>query len=131
MKYVFPAVITKEDDSYLVVFPDISNCFTSGRTLHETLIMGEDVLNVMLVHMEDGREDIPSPSGSIEALKCQDGDIVTLVPADTTEYRRLWSDKLIKRTVRIQRWMSSFADRAGLDLSQLLQDALLRKIYED
>lgn len=39
MKYEYPAVISysKSDEVYYVDFPDISSCFTDGKTLREAL----------------------------------------------------------------------------------------------
>ena len=59
-KYCFPAVITPDESGYMVTFPDIENCFTSGKTLVEALEMGEDVLSLMLVVMEDDGAAIPA-----------------------------------------------------------------------
>ena len=44
----------------MVTFPDIENCFTIGETLVEALEMGEDVLSLMLVVMEDDGAAIPA-----------------------------------------------------------------------
>ncbi len=39
MKYEYPAVISysKSDEVYYFDFPDISGCFTDGKTLREAL----------------------------------------------------------------------------------------------
>ena len=33
MKYVYPAVLKKDDDGYFISFPDLQNCFTEGEDL--------------------------------------------------------------------------------------------------
>ena len=61
-KYCFPAIIAPDEPGFMVTFPDIENCFTSGENLVDALEMGEDVLNLMLVDMEDDKKEIPAPS---------------------------------------------------------------------
>ena len=48
MKYTFPAFITKEEDGYVVTFPDVSGVNTDGDTVEEALEYAEDALNLML-----------------------------------------------------------------------------------
>ena len=35
MKYVYPAVFTKDGDFYNVNFPDFEGCYTQGSTIEE------------------------------------------------------------------------------------------------
>ena len=32
-KYIYPAIFTKEEQGYSVVFPDLESCYTQGDTL--------------------------------------------------------------------------------------------------
>lgn len=83
-KYVFPAIIRKEDDCYLVNFPDIKNCFTDGKSLTEALEMANDVLCLMLCNLEEKGEAIPSPS-NIKGVELPNEDsFVSLVLCDTS-----------------------------------------------
>lgn len=94
MKYVFPAVITREDDFYLVEFPDTEGyfgCHTYGGSLYEVLDNAEDALNLMLWYEEKENKPIPTAS-DIRDIKAPDGAIVTLIRADTEAYAKVLAE---------------------------------------
>ena len=62
MKYIYPAVFTKDGDFYIVKFPDIEGCYTQGETLSEAVEMAEDALCLMLYEYEEEGKKIPEPS---------------------------------------------------------------------
>ncbi|MFG3611421.1 type II toxin-antitoxin system HicB family antitoxin [Rummeliibacillus stabekisii] len=79
-------VITKEDNVYMVDFPDFGgNCFTYGDTLEEAVAMAEDVLFVML----EGETDVPAPS-SLKAIQSQtkEGDSILLITPQIKKFDR-------------------------------------------
>ena len=123
MKYVYPAVFTKEDDGYLVSFPDIENCFTDGNTLDEALEMAQDALNLMLMTMEDDGKPI-APASDIHSVVCDGDSFVSLVAADTTEYRKQYGSYAVKKTLSIPAWLNTLAEREGINFSFTLQKAL-------
>ena len=112
-KYCFPAIIAPDEPGFMVTFPDIENCFTSGENLVEALEMGEDVLNLMLVVMEDDKKEIPAPSPLNNIHPEEPGALVTLILADTTAYRKK---------------MNTAAEAANVNFSQTLQEALTVKL---
>lgn len=125
MKYAYPAVFAfdKEDNCYYVSFPDIENCFTDGERLPEAIEMAEDVLALMLCQMEDDKAAIPVPT-DINTIKPKNNETVSLVFADTTEYRRLYDSKAVKKTLSIPSWLNTMAERQGVNFSAVLQSAL-------
>ena len=58
----FPAHIVKEDDAYLVSFPDMENVFTFGSSLDEALAHAEEALNGCLESDFERNFTIPAPS---------------------------------------------------------------------
>lgn len=123
MQYVYPAVITKEDDGYLVNFPDIKNCFTDGATINEALAMAEDALDLMLMTMEDQNIPIP-PASDIHSVVCEGDAFVNLICADTLEYRKLYGSQAVKKTLSIPAWLNTMAEKNGVNFSSTLQKAL-------
>ena len=60
-KYIYPAVFTPEaNGQFAIHFPDIENCFTCGDDLGDGISMAEDVLSLMLTHLEDKGSEIPA-----------------------------------------------------------------------
>lgn len=126
-KYCFPAVITPEAEGYSVAFPDLENCFTCGETLYEACAMAEEALAMMLTDMEDHGEEIPAPMDAQKVEK-QEGELVTLVAADTAAYRRKRSQRAVKKTLTIPEWLNEAAEERGVNFSQTLQEALVNKL---
>lgn len=132
MKYAYPAIFKfdKEDKVYYVNFPDIENCFTDGKTLAEAIEMGEDVLALMLCQMEDDGVEIPAPH-DVRTLSPKKDETVSLVFADTTEYRRINDSRAIKKTLSIPNWLNVMAERKGINFSAVLQKALKEELGVD
>ena len=74
---------------------------------------------------EDKGKEAPKPS-KIEDIKT-DG-VVSLVVADTDEWRKLVDNKAVKKTLTIPSWLNRKAENAAINFSQLLQDALCQKL---
>ena len=126
-KYAYPAIFTKEESGYSVMFPDIDGCFTCGDTLPEAVEMAEDALCLALYDREEDGEPIPEAS-SIKAVQVQTDEIVSLVCCDTLTYRKLYDSRAVKKTLTIPNWLNTLADRAGVNFSTVLQEALKAKL---
>lgn len=123
MKYVYPAIFTKEDSGYSIRFPDIESCYTSAEDLVEGVDMARDVLCFMLYDLEERKAAIPAPS-DVSALRCAENEFVTLVACDTLEYRKFYDSRAVKKTLSIPAWLNTMAESAGINFSATLQSAL-------
>lgn len=127
-KYIYPAIFTPEaNGQFSICFPDIENCFTCGDNLEDGISMAEDVLSLMLVQLEDKGHNIPAAS-AINNLSTKDGAFATYISCDTTAYRRLMNNTAVKKTLTIPSWLNDSAIAAGLNFSQVLQDALKQQL---
>ena len=129
-KYVYPAIFTREEEGgYSIRFPDIENCFTGAATLEEAMEMANDVLCLMLYELEQKGAAIPAPSAvqSVQKL-ATGGEFVTLISCDTIAYRRFYDNKAVKKTLSIPSWLNYMAERAGVNFSGVLQDALKQRL---
>lgn len=126
MIYVYPAIFEPaEEGGYIVTVPDIPCCFTQGEDMADAIYMAEDVIAMMLADYEDEGKPVPVPS-KIEDIKTS--GIVSLVRADTDEWRKLVDNKAVKKTLSIPSWLNKKAEKAAINFSQLLQDALCQKL---
>ncbi len=127
-KYIYPAIFTPEaNGQFSICFPDIENCFTCGDNLEDGMNMAEDVLSLMLTQLEDKGREIPAPT-AINDLSTENGAFATYISCDTTAYRRLMNNMAVKKTLTIPSWLNDSAIAAGLNFSQVLQDALKQKL---
>ena len=92
-KYVFPAIFTQDGKQYSVRFPDVPGAITCGDDLKDAYQMAEDALALVLMDVEDGGERIPEPTNPND-IKKGEGEIVSLVYADTEEYRKSMEESL-------------------------------------
>lgn len=127
-KYVYPAIFSpSEDGGFTVSFPDVSGCYTEGDTLAEAIEKAKDALCLMLYDLEEREESIPVPT-SINDVVTENGDIVSLVACDTLEYRKFLDKKAVKKTLTIPNWLNTMAERADINFSAALQEALIEKL---
>ena len=127
-KYAYPAIFTPEDEGgFSIRFPDLEDCYTCGDDIVDGLIMAEDVLALVLYGYEKDGRDIPLPSKETD-IPLKNGEFVNYVACDTLEYRKIYSNKAVKKTLTIPEWLNEAATAMGLNFSQILQEALISKI---
>lgn len=124
-KYVYPAIFTPEEKGFSVVFPDLEGCYTCGDDLADAMEMAEDVLAFTLYSLEKRGEAIAKPS---EALNVKGGEFVNHILCDTLEYHKRNNTKAVKKTLSIPEWLNESATAAGLNFSQVLQNALKQEL---
>jgi len=129
VKYVYPAVFRPEEDGgFSVFFPDVGHGATQGETVSECIEMAQDFLSLALYEIEENNGQIPTAS-ELKAVEAEEDDIVTLISADTEFYRRFYSNKLVKKTLNIPMWLNEQGERANVNFSALLQDALKEHLH--
>ena len=128
-KYVYPAIFSPSDDGgFNVSFPDVSCCYNQGDTPAEAMEQAKDALCLILYDLEEREESIPVPT-SINDVVTENGDIVSLVACDTLEYRKFFDKKAVKKTLTIPNWLNTMAERADINFSAALQEALIEKLH--
>ena len=74
--------------------------------------------------MEDDGKTLPEPY--TVKFEPEKDDIVTLVDVDFTEYRRKADNRAVKKNCTIPYWLNVEAEKAGINYSKVLQDAIMR-----
>ncbi len=74
----YPALISREDNAYCVVFPDLPCCLTQADTLEGALVQAKDALAGWLWYSEKDGDTIPAPT-DISEMKMQSGQISALI----------------------------------------------------
>lgn len=131
-KYVFPAIFTPEEGGYTIVFPDVKNCFTEGDNLTEAMENANDILCMMLYDLERDGKELPVASSVANIQATVSGEeFVTLISCDTIEYRKFHDNRAVKKTLSIPSWLNEMAEKAGINFSGTLQDALKKQLNID
>lgn len=128
MKGIYAAVFSQEDDKVYVSFPDLPGCITSGEDMNDAYEMAVDAANLWVTSaVEDQHETVPEAT-PIDKIECPEGSRVMLIQIDTDDYLRRTETKAVRRTVSIPSWMDQIAQKQGISLSKVLQDALRQQI---
>ena len=137
MKQVYPTFIVNTNDgsehSFLACFPDME-IFTEGDTFADAIEMARDAIGLAGISMEDNKEELPVPSdqnAAIEKVRQDTEDIdfskgiLTYVDVDFSEYRKKVDTKTVRRNVALPSWLNYEAEHAGINVSRVLQEALM------
>jgi predicted RNase H-like HicB family nuclease len=141
MKAVYPIILTETSDKkipYLVYVPDF-DVSTQGKDLADALYMAEDAISLAGVDRQDESEALPTPSkaNAVDVKSSpwsgdKDGGIVsetvTLVPVDFDAYRKRLKTKSVRRNVSLPAWLDAEAEKAGVNVSSILQSALKEQL---
>ena len=130
MKNIYPVFFTKTDTVVLVEVPDLG-ILTEGKDMINAVEMARDAIELKCVSMEDAGMDIPLPS-EIDSLNINSGTfseegitVISLVDIDSGEYRRKIDTKTVRKNVTIPGWLNYEAENAGINVSRVLQEALM------
>lgn len=102
--------------------------------MENAIYMARDAIELKCVGYEDdGREvNPPSKISDLDVKNCtfyEDGEtIISLVDIDSTAYRRKIDTKAVHKNVTIPSWLNYEAEHAGINISRILQEALMNKL---
>lgn len=137
MKQVYPTFIIDLNDGsehpFLVCVPDM-DIFTEGDSFADAIEMARDAIGATGISMEDNKDELPVPSDQAAAIQkvkqdTEDIDfskgILTYVDVDFSEYRKKIDTKTVRRNVTLPSWLNYEAEHAGINVSRVLQEALM------
>lgn len=127
MKAAYPIVMSK-GAKYIIVFVPDFNINTQGKDHADAMEMARDAIGLVGIDMEDQKEELPRPSAIESVPKEHPSDIVTLVDVDFSEYRRKNDMRSVRRNVSLPSWLNAEAEKAGVNVSAVLQAALKREL---
>ena len=133
MKKVYPVILTQAEDCILIEVPDFE-ILTQGKDLADAIEMARDAIGLTIITMQDKGRDIPIPSIEANinmkaATFAEDGvNMMALVDIDVEAYRRKYDNKTVRRNVTLPNWLNKEAEKAHLNVSRVLQEALMLKL---
>jgi predicted RNase H-like HicB family nuclease len=129
MEYVYPAIFHKNgDESYTITYPDLPGCISEGKSLGNAMYMAESALTQWIGYLTDKKQKIPKASSLYDKTNGE-GEFVNLIRAEGKKVAACAaSERAVKRTVSIPKWMDDQVSRSGLSLSRVLQDALSERL---
>lgn len=122
--YFYPAIFSKEGESYNVRFLDFDNIFTYGVGFDDAYYMAQDALYNMLPEYDE----LPSPTYDYMNVKLNNGEFISMVELNVLEHERKLSAKTVKTTVTMPEWLKNLAETKGLNFSKILQKGIKEEL---
>lgn len=136
---VYPAIFHKTiEGGYIVIFPDLDNGATEGRTIEEAMKMAEDYIGTWLYDDFIKGKDLPKASNineiSLDIPEDEkdfyiDGEsFKTLVSLDMIRYVNECKSTTVRKNVTIPSWLNEMGKNYNLNFSNLLQEAIKKEL---
>ena len=132
MKQVYPVFIKEHQNDFLVFVPDM-DIYTEGKTMADAIEMARDAIGLKGIDYEDDGKALPNPSSREDAVKTAkkhadifdySTGILSLIDVDFTAYRRRIDNKSVRRNVTLPNWLNIEAEKAQINVSRVLQEAI-------
>lgn len=140
MKVTYPVIFTEVDTNILIEVPDLGILTEANSedepkgSISDAIMMARDAIGISCIEREDSSEKIATPSAlsEIDISKgtfYEDGNgIISLVDVDLAAYRRMLDNKTVRRNVTLPNWLNQEAEKAHINVSKVLQEALMMKL---
>lgn len=140
MKVTYPVILTEVDTNILIEVPDLgilTEANEEGKskgTMADAIMMARDAIGLACITAEDEGKEVAEPSkmSEVDISKgtfCENGTgIVSLVDVDLVAYRNLLDNKTVRRNVTLPNWLNQEAEKAHINVSKVLQEALMEKL---
>ncbi|MBO4951396.1 MAG: type II toxin-antitoxin system HicB family antitoxin [Wujia sp.] len=126
--YFYPAIFhNDEKGGYWISFPDFPECMTQGETMGEAYEMAVEAMGLCIDDRLRNEESLPEVSAPVDYI-LQEGDFSCLIEFDLVQYRKKHNTKSVKKTLSIPEWLNEAAMEYDINFSQVLQEALMKKM---
>lgn len=140
MRVTYPVIFTETDTNILIEIPDLgiyTEANEEGKpkgTMADAIMMARDAIGINCISAEDEGKKLQEPSdlSQVDLSKgafFEDGrGILSLVDVDLTVYRNRLDNRTVRRNVTIPNWLNQEAEMAHINVSKVLQEALMTKL---
>jgi len=125
--YCYPAVVEKTSGEFGVFFPNFDGCVTGGANPEEIIKNAREALSLHLYGMEQDGET-PPEAAYPKDVRLSDNQYLIMVDINYGYFREKMDKKSINRVVTLPRYLNAAAGAYGINVSQLLQEALKQKL---
>lgn len=131
-KLYYPAVLheaEKTEQGYWIEFPDLPGCISEGDTLEETITMAKKAIGTWFMpNPLNPNQEMPMPSKPIDIKLDHPSDCVVLIEYDSIAWAKIYNNRAVKKTLTIPAWLNELAEKKDINYSQVLKEALMRKL---
>jgi predicted RNase H-like HicB family nuclease len=127
-KITYFAVFEPSETGYSIYFPDFPGCISCGDDVEHAVQMAKEALGLHYWGMEKDGDELPVPSYP-PYLEMEKDDFIMPIEIFPDIVKGTIENKAVKKTLTIPYWLSAEAENAGVNLSQLLQNALKEYLH--
>ncbi len=140
MKVTYPVIFTQTETNFLIEVQDL-RIFTEANedgeerlNIADAIAMARDAIGLYCIEAENSGEEIVPASNldDIDITKSSFYEMgksyISLVDVDLVEYRKKRDNKVVRRNVTLPNWLNHEAEKAGINVSKVLQEALKEKL---
>lgn len=125
--YVYGVVLQKEEDGYLVTFPDFPGQMTQADTEEEAIIAAQEVLALCIRDNEDLGVESPQPKKQ-EEIELEEGCKLVYVHVWMPYFRQVQKVVYVKKTLTIPKWLDEMAKAKDVNFSATLVKGLKQEL---
>ena len=136
--------IKEKDGSFSVYFPDVHGCCSNGKTLAEAITMATEALSLALFDSSQksgltknlpksnnhSKIDLGNFCAKMLEYQTPEGSIIVPISFEPEDYYKKHYFNVIKKTVTIPKWLNDTAVDEDINFSQVLKEALIKKLDE-
>ena len=123
---IYPAVFSKENEYYNVVFPDVPEAITFGVGMVDAVQRSQEALGLAIY------DKLEHPSATeISEIDVEENECIVMITLDLARYRREHDTKTVKKNTSIPAWLNEIAMKQHINFSQTLTEALKQKLKID
>ena len=138
MTVIYPVIFTPmhdKKDTYLIEIPDLKSLsagVTEGYGLKDAIRMARDYIGGCLYKKDDSLIPEASEIVDVDLSKSEFADVggsfVSMVDTDLDAYRNRMNKRAVRKNVSIPEWLDEAAKKAHINVSRVLQEALIEKL---
>lgn len=128
-KLFYPALFHKaEEGGFWVSFPDLPECLTQGDDMSQAYEMAVDAIGLALVCRKEEGQPLPAMTDPT-TISPEPDSFLAVIEFDMLAYKKRTDSRAVKKTLSIPSWLNDAAVSAGVNFSQVLQDALKSQLH--
>ena len=105
----------------LYVFIPDWDIHTQGVNILDAVEMARDAIGIMGIELEDEGKSLPKA----KYYEKESYDYISFVVVDFKKYRQKLKNISVRKNCTIPSWLNDKAEKAGVNFSKVLQDALI------
>ena len=125
--YVYPVILEKEEDGYVITFPNFPEHMTQADTEEEAIDAAQKVLALCIADNEDLGKENPEPKKQ-EEIELEEGCKLVYVHLWMPYFRQAQKVVYVKKTLTIPKWLDEMAKKNEVNFSAILVKGLKQEL---